>query len=80
MPIVTAIREPVIHESETEANAAGFIIGVMRWTPMWHEIKKAWKLARAGRIQTHHVPTGEHSGLKIIADFATQFPEFAQDV
>ena len=79
LPIATAIMVPVIHEAENEAEAS-LVVAVMRWTPMWQVIKKAWKLAKAGRIHTRHVPTGEHSGLKIISDFATQFPEFSQSV
>jgi hypothetical protein len=79
LPFPTAIMVPIIHQSQTEANAA-FVVAVMRWTPEWNEIKQAWKLARAGRIQTQHVPTGQYSGLQVIADFGRQFPEFCQTV
>lgn len=73
LPIATVIRVPVIHESEAEG---GWLVEVSRWTPMWHEINKAWKFARAGRIQTCHVPTGKYDASQIVADFARQFPEF----
>ncbi len=70
---------PVVYEAQSEADAA-LVIAIIRWTPMWRAIKNAWKLAKAGRIQSRHVLTGEYDGLKLIADFATQFPEFSQSV
>jgi hypothetical protein len=75
----TAISVPVIHQSQTEANA-GYGVVVMRWTPEWLAIERLWKLTKAGPAQTEHVPTGEYSEVQVIADFAQQFPEFAQSV
>jgi hypothetical protein len=79
LPFHTGIMVPVIHQSQTEADA-GYAVAVMRWTPEWRAIKRLWKLAMAGRIQTEHVPTEKQGGLKIIADFAQQFPEFCQTI
>jgi hypothetical protein len=76
LPFSTAISVPVIHQSETYA--AGYTVAVHRWTPEWRAIKGLWKLVETGRFQPQHKPSGPYSGLKIIADFATQFPEFSQ--
>ena len=76
LPFPTGISVPVIHQSETVA--AGYGVVVYRWTPEWRAIKGLWKLAKIGRFQHRHVPTGPYSELKIIADFHTQFPEFSQ--
>jgi hypothetical protein len=77
LPFPTGISVPVIHQTQTEGGD-GFGIAVYRWTPMWKQIKLSWKLAKAGRIQTQLVPTGEYNGLQVIGDFATKFPEFSQ--
>jgi hypothetical protein len=66
LPFATALWVPVIHQSQTEANA-GFVVGVMRGTPEWRAVKHLWKLAKAGRIQTQHVPLGEHNGLRRVS-------------
>jgi hypothetical protein len=79
LPFTTALWVPIIHQTQTEASA-GFVVGVMRGTPEWGGVKRLWKLAKAGRLHTVHVPTGEYSGLQVIADFARQFPEFGQNV
>ena len=59
---------PVIHEAE---NSGGFIIGVSVGDPYFRNIQKLWK---AHYPSCPVVAPEEANGLKIIADFATQFP------
>ena len=63
---------PVVHEAE---QSGGYVISVSVGDPYFRDLQKLWK--------THYPsnPTVVHQkadGLKIIADFATQFPEDCQ--
>jgi hypothetical protein len=75
LPFPTAIMVPIIHQSETYA--AGYRVPVYRWTPEWRAISRLWKMVEKGQFKPQHKPTGPYGGLKVIADFAIQFPEFA---
>lgn len=63
---------PVVHEAE---KSGGYVIGVNVGEPSFQDIRKLWKT---------HFPSSpatvlqEADGLKIIADFATQFPDCCQ--
>ena len=63
---------PVVHEAE---NSGGLIISVSVGDPYFRDIRKLWK---AHYPSTPVVVHQEADGLKIIADFATQFPEDCQ--
>ena len=59
---------PVVHQCES---AGGFVVGVHRSDPRFAELRALWKRHYpAKRI----LPTAPAEGLKIIADFAKQFP------
>jgi len=60
---------PVVHEAE---KSGGYVISVSVGDPYFPDIRKLWKTHFPSSPAT--VPQ-EADGLKIIADFATQFPE-----
>lgn len=70
--ITEAVFAPLIHQGEREG---GFIIGVHRSEPCFEQVRALW---------TKHYPTPspipqeEIGGLRVIADFAKQFPEHCQ--
>lgn len=67
-----ALFVPVVHESE---KSGGYMIGVHAGDPYFKDLRKLWKThfpSRAVEIAE------EADGLKIIADFARQFPEDCQ--
>ena len=63
---------PVVHEAE---KLGGFVISLSVGDPYFPDLRKLWKI---------HFPSSpaavpqEADGLKIIADFATQFPDDCQ--
>ena len=59
---------PVIHEGESNG---GYVVGVERRDPRFKELQALWK-AHYPSIQPS--PAAASDGLKIVADFATQFP------
>lgn len=63
---------PVIHEAE---KLGGYVIGVNVGDPYFQDLRKLWEARFPSSPVT--VPQ-EVDGLKIIADFATQFPEDCQ--
>ncbi|BAN34286.1 hypothetical protein SCD_n00437 [Sulfuricella denitrificans skB26] len=63
---------PVIHEAE---KLGGYVIGVNVGDPYFQDLRKLWEARFPSSLAT--VPQ-EADGLKIIADFATQFPEDCQ--
>jgi hypothetical protein len=65
-------RVPVIHEGEEKG---GYIIMVQRNDPCFAAILPLWKSRFPERLPS---PTNPADGLKIIADFARQFPEFSK--
>ena len=59
---------PVVHEAEV---SGGYVVGVAISDPYFRDLRKLWK----ERFPSPPVAvSGEADGLKIIADFATQFP------
>jgi hypothetical protein len=62
---------PIIHQGQEEG---GFIVPVFRGEPEFAEIRRLWKLYYpAQKIP----PTTQVDGLRIIGDFANQFPSSA---
>lgn len=64
---------PVVHQGERSGN---YVIGVHRNDPYFAELRTLWK-ARYPSVRIP--PTTEADGLKIIADFVTQFPNDAEN-
>lgn len=63
---------PVVHEAE---KSGGYVIGVEISDPYFRDLRKLWK----ERFPSRPVAVSEEAdGLKIIADFATQFPDDCQ--
>ena len=60
---------PVVHQGE---NHGGFVISVHNSDPVFKVVRQLWKRHYASP-QTTQSETAD--GLKIISDFATQFPE-----
>lgn len=63
---------PLVHETE---KSGGYVIGVNVGDPYFHDIRKLWRTHFP--LSPAIVPQ-EADGLKIIADFATQFPDDCQ--
>ena len=66
--LTVGVFVPVIHQGEARG---GYVVGVGRGDPYYPDIRKLWK-ARYPAAQL--APAVEAEGFKIIADFATQFP------
>jgi hypothetical protein len=63
---------PVVHEAE---KSGGYVIGVDVSDPYFRDLRKLWKAHfPSSPVAVHEVA----DGLKIIADFATQFPDDCQ--
>jgi hypothetical protein len=63
---------PVVHEGE---KSGGFVIGVSIGDPYFQDLRKLWKT----RFPSPRIEVSEETDrLKIIAHFATQFPEDSQ--
>ena len=73
MGMVRAIGVPVVHEGEREG---GFVITVKKRDPNFSRIRQLWK---EHYPETRTAPFYEADGMKIIADFAEQFPPDASD-
>lgn len=66
--ISIGIAVPVVHQLEGRGS---FEIGVSTSDAVYKTIRKLWK----ERYPTNAAePTGDYNGIKIISDFATQFP------
>lgn len=65
---VVSLLVPVIHQGQEQG---GYVIGVHRSDPCFADLRALWK-ARYPTRRT--LPTAVADGLKIIADFARQFP------
>lgn len=63
---------PLVHETEKSGD---YVIGVNVGDPYFHDIRKLWRTHFP--LSPAIVPQ-EADGLKIIADFATQFPDDCQ--
>lgn len=63
---------PIVHQGQNEEG--GFIVPVFRGEPEFAEIRRLWRLYYAEKRIT---PTTPVDGLRIIGDFATQFPSSA---
>ena len=64
-----ALLVPLIHEAEV---SGGYVIGVTAGDPYFQDLRNLWKM----RFSAHPVMVPhEADGLKIIGDFARQFPE-----
>lgn len=59
---------PVIHQGEQQG---GYVIGVHRNDPRFSDVRALWKARYPSRKTP---PAAPADGIKIIADFATQFP------
>ena len=64
-----AVFAPVVHEGE---HIGGFVVGVHRSEPYFAQLRALWKERYPSK---RNPPTTEADGLKVIADFATQFPD-----
>jgi hypothetical protein len=60
---------PVVHQSE---QIGGYVIGAHRSDPYFADLQALWK---ANYPSKRTPPTAVADNLKIVADFATQFPE-----
>ena len=67
-----ALLVPVVHEAE---KSGGYVISVTVGDPYFPDIRKLWT---ANFPSSPATVAQEADGLKIIADFATQFPEDCQ--
>ena len=59
---------PVVHEGEKNG---GYVVGIERSNPYFGDIRELWKQHYPADAST---PTTSADGVKIIADFASQFP------
>ena len=59
---------PVIHQGE---ESGGYVVGVNRSDPYFEDLQKYWKAQYPSNAAP---PTESVDALKIIADFAAQFP------
>ncbi|CAG0959487.1 hypothetical protein MTYP_00644 [Methylophilaceae bacterium] len=67
-----ALFIPVVHEGE---KSGGYVVGVSAGDPYFQDLRKLWKV----RFPSPPFEVSQEAdGLKIIADFATQFPEDSQ--
>ena len=66
--IPIGIAVPVVHQLDVKG---GYEIGVSPTDAVYEQIKALWKERYPANA---FEPTGEFDGLKIIADFGTQFP------
>lgn len=60
---------PVVHQGE---HIGAYVIGVHRGDPCFADLRALWKSQYPSK---RAAPTTVADGLKIIADFATQFPD-----
>lgn len=67
--LTVALLVPVVHQRE---HIGGFVIGVHRGDPYFADLRALWKAHYPSKST---LPTTVADGLKIIADFATQFPD-----
>lgn len=67
-----ALSVPVVHQGEHQG---GFVVGVHRSDPYFEKVLALWKARYPSK---RNPPDTEADGLKIIADFATQFPDDCQ--
>lgn len=65
----SGIFVPVVHQGEDNG---GFVIGVSSGEPYFTDLQVLWKKHYPAKRSP---PTTKADGLKIVADFATQFPE-----
>ena len=64
-----ALLVPVVHQSE---HIGGYVIGVRRSDPYFSDLRALWKT----HYPSKRTPTTTVAdGLRIVADFAIQFPE-----
>jgi hypothetical protein len=71
--ITIGLLVPVVHQCE---RSGGFVIGAHRGDPYFSELRALWKT----RYPSEKIPPSkEADGLKLIADFATQFPSEASE-
>jgi hypothetical protein len=67
--IPLAVFMPVVHEGERNG---GYVVGVQRSDPNFALVRALWKERYPSKRPS---PSTEADGLKIIADFAAQFPD-----
>ena len=65
---------PVIHEGE---KAGGYVVGIERGNPYFDDIRELWRQRHPSAAPA---PEAAVDGLKIVADFGSQFPRDAQGV
>lgn len=70
IPIGLAV--PVVHQGEQQG---GYVIGAHRSEPAFGSIRALWRARYPSKVVR---PTEVADGLKIIADFGTQFPDDCQ--
>ena len=73
--LTIALVVPVIHE--TESDPGGYIVGVHRSDPAYDVVRDLWRTKYPSKSEP---PTQPLQGLKIIADFARQFPDDSKTV
>lgn len=67
-----ALFVPVVHQGE---DSGGYVAGIHRSDPYFKNILDLWKQRYPSKRQP---PPERADGLKIVADFATQFPSSSQ--
>ena len=72
-PVIAALV-PVIHEGE---RTGGYVVGLERGNPYFGDIRELWRQRHPAKAPE---PEALADGLKIVADFASQFPRDAQAV
>lgn len=60
---------PVIHEADKEG---GYVVSLHRSEPYFNDVRALWKKWHPSSRRT---PISEQDGLKVIGDFANNFPE-----
>lgn len=63
-----ALSVPVVHEGE---HSGGYVIGIHRSDPYFKDVLTLWKARYPSKRSN---PEPEADGLKIVTDFAAQFP------
>ncbi len=66
-----ALLVPVVHEAQA---SGGYVIGIDQSQPYFRDVRRLWKAHYPSKPQSISLGMEE---LKVIADFAAQFPEDA---
>jgi hypothetical protein len=66
--VATSIFVPIVHEAEA---IGGYVVGVERTSPCFAQLRDLWRQRYPSK---NAVPSSPADHLRIVADFANQFP------